>query len=636
MQFYSSGVRRHRQRNWKPLTIFAVVVLAACAGEVPDSAQQAKDNKNASANQVLRVAELTADSGDVASAAGLFERAHRLAPNEIAPLLGIGKTANATRRYSIAAEAFRKALEIEPKNAAARRGYGRALIAVNQPEKAVEQYEAALEIDKSDVLAYNGLGVALNLMGDPKGAEQQYRDGLQIAPESLLLRNNLALSLAFGGEYSQALKILQQVVFDPRSTIRNRQNLALVYGLAGQMDKAATVSRIDLNEAQVKNNIAYYESLRAMAAKGRAAAILRGASRVETQTESVKPSEPTDPIAEPKPKAVMPPPVELPGPPALVDPADKVQTPIAPPIDDARPIERRQLAANIRPQRKPEIMAEPAPVQVPAKPEAPIAVETKIEAEVNAREAAEAAVDEKPDEIPVTEQRDLKVQGPTEETLESVVTVESVMPEPTSEPIQAVEQSQPEQVSEMAAKPEVLDTTTATQEMPVVINIEPKPSEIDEAPDVTRDSSSVAETIAETPSAIDVSTEENSSPSEAPMPELVTAEPTPEPPVAETPPQQVMETAALRQQSTSTEIVRVQLSSRRSESAARVEWDQLKSDHAALLGDLALTVQPANLGADRIIYRLLAGPFADRDAARALCQGLSEKKVSCRIVSSAP
>ncbi|MDA0240672.1 MAG: SPOR domain-containing protein, partial [Proteobacteria bacterium] len=76
--------------------------------------------------------------------------------------------------------------------------------------------------------------------------------------------------------------------------------------------------------------------------------------------------------------------------------------------------------------------------------------------------------------------------------------------------------------------------------------------------------------------------------------------------------------------------------SRRSADDVREEWAQLKLKHQALLSDLELTVLPANLGADRVIYRLLVGPIADRDSARALCKNLTEKKVGCRVVSSAP
>ena len=85
MQSQLSDVRRYR--NWKLLLLIAVLGLAGCAGEVLTAEQQTDANKTASAGQVLRVANLTAESGDLASASALYQRAHRLAPDEIEPLL---------------------------------------------------------------------------------------------------------------------------------------------------------------------------------------------------------------------------------------------------------------------------------------------------------------------------------------------------------------------------------------------------------------------------------------------------------------------------------------------------------------------------------------------------------------------
>ncbi len=98
---------------------------------------------------------------------------------------------------------------------------------------------------------------------------------MKSAPSTLKLRNNLALSLALTGDFDEAARILREIAADPLATVRNRQNLALVYGLAGQPAKAARIARMDLGEAAVRNNLAYYETLRALSGQAKAAAVFR-------------------------------------------------------------------------------------------------------------------------------------------------------------------------------------------------------------------------------------------------------------------------------------------------------------------------------------------------------------------------
>src|SRR6185312_15131480 len=55
---------------------------------------------------------------------------------------------------------------------------------------------------------------------------------------------------------------------------RYRLNLALAYGLADDEQQASVTARQVLDEASVKNNLAYYALLRAMDPKARSVAVL--------------------------------------------------------------------------------------------------------------------------------------------------------------------------------------------------------------------------------------------------------------------------------------------------------------------------------------------------------------------------
>jgi hypothetical protein len=50
--------------------------------------------------------------------------------------------------------------------------------------------------------------------------------------------------------------------------------LALVYGLAGQTEKAAAVASMDLKDEEVRNNLAYYQSLRKLTGRALAEVVL--------------------------------------------------------------------------------------------------------------------------------------------------------------------------------------------------------------------------------------------------------------------------------------------------------------------------------------------------------------------------
>jgi hypothetical protein len=60
----------------------------------------------------------------------------------------------------------------------------------------------------------------------------------------------------------------------PAGTAQERQTLALIYGLTGNTAEAARLGRIDLDDASVAQNLAYYQSLRALSPEARTQAIL--------------------------------------------------------------------------------------------------------------------------------------------------------------------------------------------------------------------------------------------------------------------------------------------------------------------------------------------------------------------------
>ena len=60
----------------------------------------------------------------------------------------------------------------------------------------------------------------------------------------------------------------------PAASAQDRQSLALIYGLAGDAAEAARIGRIDLDQASVEHNLAYYQILRELPPDALSRAIL--------------------------------------------------------------------------------------------------------------------------------------------------------------------------------------------------------------------------------------------------------------------------------------------------------------------------------------------------------------------------
>lgn len=77
---------------------------------------------------------------------------------------------------------------------------------------------------------------------------------------------------------------------------------------------------------------------------------------------------------------------------------------------------------------------------------------------------------------------------------------------------------------------------------------------------------------------------------------------------------------------------RLQLTAVRSAEAAEREWQRLRRAHGDLLGQLKSSIEQADLGSKGVFYRLRVGPIPDMEAARKLCDALTQRKEACLIV----
>jgi len=247
----------------------STLALGACAtdpitGSIPQEPQLSPDEQPAAAAQRLtRLGDSARASGDPRTAIMFYRRALDLQPKDYPVMIRLAGALNEAGAHKEAIDIYQHALEFSPRDPEALRGLGLAVLARNQPILAREQFTTALEVS-DDPRLYSALGVTLDMTGDHESAQSYYRMGLEHSPDSLSLMTNLALSLALDKRFGDAINLMRQVVTNPNSNRRHRQNLALIYGLAGRMAEAERVAAMDMQPATVAENLAYYETLRAL------------------------------------------------------------------------------------------------------------------------------------------------------------------------------------------------------------------------------------------------------------------------------------------------------------------------------------------------------------------------------------
>ena len=255
------------------------------------------------AAQLVAMAREAAESGQSGTAADLYRRALARQPTNADAAVGLGDALLARRDPQQAAEAYKLVLNGDRPNPAAARGFARAMLALNRPETALAQLEQADKL-QPDAQTLNVTGVALDTLGRHADAQMAYRQALALAPGDRSVRSNLGLSLALGGSPDEGIAMLRELAEGSGSGARARQNLALAYGLKGDSATAARLSRLDLDEDDVRNNLALFAALRGV--DGAAAAAAIPSVVVPPREPAVPPRQPAPPEAKRGPTRLVP------------------------------------------------------------------------------------------------------------------------------------------------------------------------------------------------------------------------------------------------------------------------------------------------------------------------------------------
>jgi Flp pilus assembly protein TadD len=223
---------------------------------------------------LMRIGAAAQSGGDLPNALGVYRRAAEMAPQDPAPLIAAGDVLVQMGSVNEAIVSYNAALVRPGDTRGAQVGLAKAFLKTGKPELALSPLSKAMEESPDDPKLLLLLGVTQDLAGRRQDAQANYQNGLVRAPGDPALTVDLALSLALSGNYPNAISVLQPLAMSAAGTAQERQTLALIYGLNGNTAEAARLGRIDLDDASVEHNLAYYQALRELSPEARSQAIL--------------------------------------------------------------------------------------------------------------------------------------------------------------------------------------------------------------------------------------------------------------------------------------------------------------------------------------------------------------------------
>ena len=195
---------------------------------------------------------------DYVAAVSYFRKLRERRPDDRRALLGLTRNLRYVGATTEAMSILEKNKQKNPDDWELLAELGMAKLAAGKTADAIEQLKDVIERGPGDWRAYSALGVAYDSIESYDAAKEAYGKALELSKDNPAVLNNMAISAALEGNIESAITILQLVAAKARQNPQIRQNLALFYGIKGELGKAEALSRMDLDEEAVRNNLAFY------------------------------------------------------------------------------------------------------------------------------------------------------------------------------------------------------------------------------------------------------------------------------------------------------------------------------------------------------------------------------------------
>ncbi len=209
-----------------------------------------------------RLASAARQAGDLGTAVQLYREAADSPSASPQTLADFGDTLVQAGEPEDAIQAYSRVDKTSAAGLDALLGLVRAHMALDQPAAALRFADQARMVAPHDPRVQVDRGVVLDSLHRHIEAQQAYGQALAAHPWNVPARNDMALSLALTGRYDKAIAIMEPLARSSEATPKIRDNLALILGLSGDPQRAAAISRLDLNAQQTAGNLAFMASVR--------------------------------------------------------------------------------------------------------------------------------------------------------------------------------------------------------------------------------------------------------------------------------------------------------------------------------------------------------------------------------------
>ncbi|RKP50617.1 tetratricopeptide repeat protein [Trinickia fusca] len=211
----------------------------------------------------LSLAKSALQSGDLALATSLFEKALDKNPRDVDALDGLATALSLTGDLERARHYYEQAASLAPQRVTPLLGLARLSVRQRRLDEAISRYEQVLEHEPLNALASAGLGTAYAIKGDTHRAQTIFSEALRQHPSDTMLTVDLGLALVLDGELRRGANLLLSVTGDASAPVQARQDLALAYGLLGNDGAADQILMRDLPRGSTDDNLTFYKVVRA-------------------------------------------------------------------------------------------------------------------------------------------------------------------------------------------------------------------------------------------------------------------------------------------------------------------------------------------------------------------------------------
>lgn len=209
--------------------------------------------------------------GDVARSLGrggeaqeYYEQAAALSQGAVRAHLELAGMYETAGRQNDALDILQRAYALNPQSVEVLKGLAQQQLRKGNDASAVALATEGLALSPEDVRLLNVRGIAHDRAGDHAAAQQVYEQALAVLTGNVdreYTVNNLALSYIASGHYDKAIALAEPELPKAQNKTVLRQLLALAYGAKGDADRAYELGLMDLNVAQVRDNLAFYRQL---------------------------------------------------------------------------------------------------------------------------------------------------------------------------------------------------------------------------------------------------------------------------------------------------------------------------------------------------------------------------------------